>query len=66
MAIPTCRLTRVGSGWRGLQAGSEVLVKHIKRNATGEPTGLPKVHNSQSKIPMTLFSVGWKMRLSSL
>ena len=29
-------------------------------------TGLPRVHSSQSRIPMTRFSVGWKTRLSSL
>ena len=29
-------------------------------------TGLPSVQSSQSRIPITRFSVGWKMRLSSL
>lgn len=29
-------------------------------------TGLPNVLNSQSRIPMTRFSVGWKIILSSL
>ena len=29
-------------------------------------TGLPRVESSQSRIPITRFSVGWKTRLSSL
>ena len=32
----------------------------------GLRTGLPSVQSSQSRIPITRFSVGWKMRLSSL
>jgi len=47
-------------------ASCDRVSKHIESGKVPRRTGLPRVHNSQSRMPITRFSVGWKIILSNL